>query len=1104
MDNNLYFNIYSLPVVFACLVTALLGVWAWNKGNKQGQKYFSFLMITSFIYSFFYLTELSTESKKLMEVFLKFQYVGSHFVAPFLLLFALKYSDNELRMKKWHNVLLFSIPVVLLIFVFTNEYHYLFYTDLSKVHNGIFYTLVTEKGILYWFIQLYTILLTIIAICFLLKMYSQVPRIYYKQISLIFSAILISWTIYFLSMLDFSPYNIDLTPFAFAFSGILIYIGFARYGLFEIVPIAYKSLFDNLSHGVLVFDKNKVLVTINKGAKRMLEIDNGMVGKDFNGIIETWPAIGSIFRRGIEEKAGEFLHTSGNRQVWFNVRASYLEKPALKKGFILIFTEITNEKIYQLDLIESRANAKQNELRLRTIIENAGDIFLIVDRNLNLTYCSPNAEELTGYAAGELAGKPISKIVNRTQRFFTESLNTVFKSAEKTYALDFLLHTSEGEDIWYSANLAPISFADNIPDSVLIIARNIAQQKKIEEDIILLSEEYEKVFNGTQYAMFLIEVIDGKEFLFVRNNETHQRLTGLSLENFRGKTPKELLGEETGTSLIENYRKCLAFNRAITYEEEIVLPSAVRIWSTTLTPVVKAGNKKYIVGTSIDITYKIDAQNAVIASENKFRSLVENASDIIFSLDLQGRFTYISPKSKATLGYEPADFLYKPFTALVHPADSHVNESALAKLIREGKSVRNVTCRILQKDGKYRWHITSASPLTDNRTGKVSIFGVTRDISEIKMTEQALRKSEHQAKKLAQQYETILNNQSVFIVKTDTRGHYTYVNRYFTDQFGEEENLLGTDALKSVITDDIEACLHAVQKCFEQPEVPHPVVLRKRKKDGSLQGGKWELKGILNEENQVGEILCVGFDITDQLNTLKRTERLLEVTSDQNQKLRSFTYIISHNIRSHSANLSGLAEMIMGSDDDDEKMNLLTLLKSSADQLDETLVNLNEVISINENVGKLKTRINIAERLEKTLEILHGEIEKNKVQIAKNLPEDPYFYTIPSYIDSVLLNLISNAIKYRSSVRQPKVVISVIRIEDRIELRFEDNGRGLDLAKYGKKLYGMYKTFHGNEDAKGLGLFITKAQVEAMGGSISVVSEVEKGSIFKIVLNAKG
>jgi len=95
---------------------------------------------------------------------------------------------------------------------------------------------------------------------------------------------------------------------------------------------------------------------------------------------------------------------------------------------------------------------------------------------------------------------------------------------------------------------------------------------------------------------------------------------------------------------------------------------------------------------------------------------------------------------------------------------------------------------------------------------------------------------------------------------------------------------------------------------------------------------------------------------------------------------------------------------------------------------------------------------------------------------------------------------LSNAIKYRSQSRAPRIRIKVSATKQYRVISFEDNGRGLDLEKHGGSLFGMYKTFHGNEDARGVGLFITKNQIEAMGGSIEVESEPEKGSVFRVYL----
>jgi two-component system aerobic respiration control sensor histidine kinase ArcB len=110
-------------------------------------------------------------------------------------------------------------------------------------------------------------------------------------------------------------------------------------------------------------------------------------------------------------------------------------------------------------------------------------------------------------------------------------------------------------------------------------------------------------------------------------------------------------------------------------------------------------------------------------------------------------------------------------------------------------------------------------------------------------------------------------------------------------------------------------------------------------------------------------------------------------------------------------------------------------------------------------------------------------------------------YVVPAYLDSILLNLLSNAIKYRSAQRPPLIHVRAHQEVDSVVLEVQDNGLGIDLVKNQSKLFGMYKTFHDNEDARGVGLFITKNHVEAMGGAITVVSEVEVGTTFKVCFN---
>jgi signal transduction histidine kinase len=111
-------------------------------------------------------------------------------------------------------------------------------------------------------------------------------------------------------------------------------------------------------------------------------------------------------------------------------------------------------------------------------------------------------------------------------------------------------------------------------------------------------------------------------------------------------------------------------------------------------------------------------------------------------------------------------------------------------------------------------------------------------------------------------------------------------------------------------------------------------------------------------------------------------------------------------------------------------------------------------------------------------------------------------YSIKSYLESIFFNLISNSIKYKSAKRKIVINISAKKIDNTIIIKVEDNGVGIDLNQHGSYVFGLYKRFNFDVEGKGLGLHMTKNQVEALGGNISLTSEPEKGTIFTIVFNA--
>jgi PAS domain S-box-containing protein len=260
---------------------------------------------------------------------------------------------------------------------------------------------------------------------------------------------------------------------------------------------------------------------------------------------------------------------------------------------------------------------------------------------------------------------------------------------------------------------------------------------------------------------------------------------------------------------------------------------------------------------------------------------------------------------------------------------------------------------------------------------------------------------------------------------------------------------------------------------------------------------------IFDAENNLLNYIGIGRDVTLRKEKEIELKRLLDLTIDQNNRLFNFSHIVSHNIRSHSSNLTMLIDIIENEADPNEKIKYLSMFKGATEKLEETIRYLNEIITIQQNSNIKKTKVFLKEEIEKTRNALNLTIKKSQISIINNIPDDLVVRVIPAYLDSILLNLLSNAIKYKSSKRK-----SFLKISHTLEgaftiISFEDNGLGINLEKEGKKIFGMYKTFHGNNDALGIGLFITKNQIEAMGGKIEVDSIEDIGSNFKIYLSEK-
>lgn len=225
---------------------------------------------------------------------------------------------------------------------------------------------------------------------------------------------------------------------------------------------------------------------------------------------------------------------------------------------------------------------------------------------------------------------------------------------------------------------------------------------------------------------------------------------------------------------------------------------------------------------------------------------------------------------------------------------------------------------------------------------------------------------------------------------------------------------------------------------------------------------------------------------------------LIDELSVQNVQMNDFANITSHNLRSPAANITSLISMIDEKSDIDHYKMIFDMLKKVSENLNETLNHLLEILQIKKNKTIEKEPIILETIFSKTLESLQGDILLSKATVTANFTEAPQMLYPKIYIESIFHNLISNAIKYRSPERLPEIFVKSEIKENYLLLSVSDNGLGIDLQRHGSKVFGMHKVFHNHPEAKGIGLFITKAQIESLGGKISVKSEVNKGTTFTV------
>ena len=275
-------------------------------------------------------------------------------------------------------------------------------------------------------------------------------------------------------------------------------------------------------------------------------------------------------------------------------------------------------------------------------------------------------------------------------------------------------------------------------------------------------------------------------------------------------------------------------------------------------------------------------------------------------------------------------------------------------------------------------------------------------------------------------------------------------------------------------------------------------------KDGSY---RWILdRGQIVEKDKTGKasrIIGTHVDITEYVKNEEKIIDTFNLVVKQNSKLQNFAHIVTHNLKQHAGNFESLLGLYEEANTESEKSEMLDYLKTLSQSLSKTITDLSEIVTVQSKEKTTVNKIFIFDEINAILNGLSYFISDNNALVKNEATTSCYVHFNTSYFQSIIQNLINNAVKYKHPNRQPEVTITSQSINDILEIKISDNGIGIDLEKFGDSIFGLYKTFHQNDDSEGVGLYLVKNQIEAFNGSITVSSVVNTGTTFTITIPNK-
>jgi PAS domain S-box-containing protein len=708
---------------------------------------------------------------------------------------------------------------------------------------------------------------------------------------------------------------------------------------------------------------------------------------------------------------------------------------------------------------------------------------------------------------------------------------TTFSFLEMNEPANLLLGYSKEE--FKNIKVAEIQFKDSYDSFVSILLNSNGQQ----------NQQFETAFktkNGEvlcfQFSIFALNYQQKKASLITLNSQILHKVhpinnKELSIEGYASKLNSYFDNSESVIILFDDQLKITAFNKqaenyakslfkidlvigenaiqilpelfkprfneyalialgGIKIKNKVInIPNTLFWWSFQFLPYYTSlGEIAGVSLTANNITERKKTEDLLKIKESRFKSLTESGTDMISLYDKDFKTIYRSAAAFELTGRNDEELDHtKSILENLHPDDFTRLQAKIKKFVStKGQKIFD-RFRWRHMDGHYIWLEGTFTNLLHDENIRAIVSNMRNISEDIKLRESLSLLA------------SIVDSTNDAVISCSMDGKITSWNKGAESLLGYTAQEVIGDLFKLFIPTDLVLYESNVLKKVRKGTYFNQLQTKRIKKNGEIIDVSLTMSPILNQTNEVIGISKIIRDITLRKKDLLEKELLIKELTNNNKELKQFSYITSHNLRGPVTNLIGVIQLLdLETITDPKTRVLIDAFKNSTTSLKTTLDDLIKILIIKENTNHEVTYLNLESHLIKVIDSIGNIIKVSGATIDFDFKAARTVLFNAPYLESIFLNLITNAIKYSIPGSKPHIRIKSIVKNDYVQIYFSDNGLGMAWEKVKDKIFGLYQRFHRHTDSKGIGLYLVHSQITSLGGSIEVKTEPNKGTTFII------